>query len=123
MQCDQLKIAKMRPKSLKMCQKMRPPKTPTFFCIFDSDEFGPGPSPKARRPEAIFLSPTRPEPDFLKVYSIENFGLGPKARRPEAIFFSPARPEPDFFQLDPSLIFERFRGGTEINLSKIDQKS
>ncbi len=71
-----------------------------------SDGFGPGPSPKARRPEAIFSSPARPEPDFLKAYSIENFGnfgLGPKARRPEAVFLSPARPEPDFFQPDPSL--------------------
>ena len=68
-----------------------------------SDGFGPGPSPKARRPEAIFSSPARPEPDFLKAYSIENFGFGPKARRPETIFSSPARPEPDFFQPDPSL--------------------
>ncbi len=34
-----------------------------------SDGFGQGPSPKARRPEAIFLSPARPEPDFLKAYS------------------------------------------------------
>ena len=69
----------------------------------DSDGFGPGPSPKARRHEAVFRGPARPEPDFLKYYSIENFGLGPKARRPEAIFLSPARPEPDFFQPDPSL--------------------
>ncbi len=69
-----------------------------------SGGFGPGPSPKARRPEADFRSPARPEPDFLKFYSIENFGLGPKARRPEAIFLSPARQEPDFFQPDPSLI-------------------
>ncbi len=69
-----------------------------------SDGFGPGPSPKARRPEAAFRGPARPEPDFLKSYSIENFGLGLKARRPEAIFLSPARPEPDFFQPDPSLL-------------------
>ncbi len=31
-----------------------------------SDGFGPGPSLKARRPEAIFFSPARPEPDFFQ---------------------------------------------------------
>ncbi len=77
---------------------------PQALGLGTSDGFGPGPSPKARRPEAVFLSPARPEPDFLKYYSKENFGLGPKARRPEAIFLSPARPEPDFFQPDPSLL-------------------
>ncbi len=53
---------------------------------------------------ADLLGPARPEPDFLKAFSIENFGLGLKARQPETIFLSPARPEPDFFQPDPSLV-------------------
>ncbi len=58
-----------------------------------------------REPGAKRYQPSlaRPEPDFLKANSMENFGLGPKARRPEAIFLSPARPGPDFFQADPSL--------------------
>ena len=42
----------------------------TFFhlreLVHTSDGFGPGPSPKARRPEAIFLGPARPEPDFFQ---------------------------------------------------------
>ncbi len=29
-----------------------------------------GPSPKARRLDKVFLSPTRPEPDFFRSYSI-----------------------------------------------------
>ncbi len=31
-----------------------------------SDGIGPGPGPKAPRPEAIFLSPARSEPDFFQ---------------------------------------------------------
>ncbi len=45
-----------------------------------SDKLGPGPSLQARRPEEIFLSPARPEPDFLKADSIEKFE-SPAARR------------------------------------------
>ena len=63
-----------------------------------------------RKPGAKRNQPSlaRPEPDFLKAYSKENFGLVPKASRPEAIFLSPARPGPDFFQADPSLQTRRY---------------
>ena len=46
-----------------------------FLSLFSSGGFKPGPSPKARRPEANFFSPARPKPDVLKAYSIENFEL------------------------------------------------
>ncbi len=62
---------------------------------------------RARKPEAIFLSPTRPEPDFLKAYSIVNFGFGPKAWRPEKIFFS-ARPGPSPTFSSPTHLYQKY---------------
>ncbi len=44
---------------------------------------------RARKPEAIFLSSARPEPDFLKAYSIEKFQAWPESPAARSDFFQP----------------------------------